>query len=165
MSDDLSWASAPLARIKAADEPQSQSSLIGQVQVRVKPLASGQEPPCNPHEDPLKAQAIQLSLQIIRTCMVRSRIDLKLGGYFEQIPVVNLSQTEAEAATALQYACERYGFFYGRLAIRPAQAVPHHCTSRICAANSTQLCGKTLQTSKSAHNHEACNAVQWLIMA
>ena len=97
--------------------------------------------------------------------MVRSRIDLKLGGYFEQIPVVNLSQTEAEAATALQHACERYGFFYGRLAIRPAQAVPHHCTSRICAANSTQLCGKTLQTSKSAHNHEACNAVQWLIMA
>lgn len=41
MSDDLSWASAPLARIKAADEAHNNSSCVGEVQVCVKPLAPG----------------------------------------------------------------------------------------------------------------------------
>ena len=80
MSDDLSWASAPLARIKAADEPQSQSSLIGQAQVRVKPLASRQWHPCNAHEDPLDDRAPQMPLLKIEASMVCPRVDLKLGG-------------------------------------------------------------------------------------
>ena len=70
-------------------------------------------------------------------------------GYFEQIPVVNLSLKDAEAASALRHACEKFGFFYGTLKVLICS---EYCLSqKVCMSPSLPIV-----LYQAVHNSNTC---------
>ena len=89
-------------------------------------------------------------------------------GYFEQIPVIDLSQEDAEAASALRHACENFGFFYGTLTnftcAEYCCPIKYACLHR-CRQSGAKIPGLLQFSQMQKLLRRAYDAAQWLITA